>query len=306
MALFVRASWLLLGCILACHPALKQADRQQRLWAGAAPGALGERAIDIPRLYWFVPPPQERRNAVVIVASGGSYGHHGGLTPEAVPTARWLNDQGITAVVVRYRVNNVRQYNHEAFIADGRRAVRMVRDTAPQLGVSTDRLGVIGYSAGGHLASALATGCAGDRGQPDAEDPVERQSCEIDFAVIVYPVITLDPRHAHGRSRRNLLGGIDDPSSELVRRLSTDSQVTPATAPTIAVHSLRDRKVDPKNSELFYQALQHHGVDGALWLYPDGGHGVGLADDPRRMPEMSKWPADALAWLRARGLVPSR
>jgi dipeptidyl aminopeptidase/acylaminoacyl peptidase len=165
---------------------------------------------------------------------------------------------------------------------------------------------MIGYSAGGHLAAMVATQCSGDEGDrdaPDAEDPIDRESCRIAFSVLVYPVITLDDRYAHRRSRENLLNGIASPSEALLEELSAQNQVTSSTPPTVLVHARKDARVDWHNSELFYAALVRHGVPAELWLFDDGRHGVGIADDPIRMPQMSKWPDRFLAWLERQGLL---
>ncbi len=297
-------SALVLGLVTSlsgCHPSLRRADREALLWPGGAPAARGQRAHDKPKLYYFYPTGQSTQTAA-IVASGGSYGHHGGLTREGVEVAEWLASHGILAVVLRYRVGEVGGYNYEAFLADGERAVRTVRAQAPELGIDPERIGMIGFSAGGHLASSVATGCVHDQGRAEAEDPVERQSCKLAYSVLVYPVITLDDRYAHPRSKRNLLGDAD-PTPELIRALSVERQVTVDTPPAFLVHSEGDRKVDPKNSQLFYDALVEHGVPAELQLYPDGGHGVGLARSRSAMPEMSTWPERCLAWLRSQQLL---
>ena len=141
-----------------------------------------------------------------------------------------------------------------------------------------------------------------DDGNGDASDPIERESCRVAFAVLVYPVITMDDRHAHRRSRENLLDGIDAPSEELLETLSLETQVTSTTPPTMLVHSRRDARVDWENSQLYYDALVEHGVPAELLLFDDGRHGVGIADDPKRMPKMSEWPDQFLAWLQRLGI----
>lgn len=267
---------------------------------------------DQPQLYFYYPDPAIATDTAVVVASGGSYGHHGGLRVEGEPTARWLVGQGITAVIVRYRVGERGGYDHRAFLADGARAVQIVRARAPALGVAPDRIGMIGYSAGGHLAASLAARC-GLPGAPSPEHPIELPadelsgvSCRPDFVASVYPVVTLDPAHAHERSKRNLLGGVGDPPRALVDALSVERQVTSTTAPIFVVSTRRDRKVDFENSVLLHEALVAHGVPSRLHLSDDGRHGAGLADHPRRMPQMSTWPAELLAWVRQLGKLEPR
>lgn len=293
----------MLGLVLglaACQQGLRDANQTELLWPDGAPRARGKLGADRPMLYWFLPPPEKRTGLAAVVAAGGSYGHQLGLGTEGVDTARWLASQGITAVIVRYRVHNLRDYDHADFLADGKRAVRTLRARADALGVDPERIGMFGFSAGGHLASSVAIHCAQDEGRADTTDEIERASCRIAFAVMVYPVITLDDRWAHRRSRRNLLGGIGHTSPALRRSLSTDTQVTPTTAPGFLVHSTRDHKVPFQNSVLYHDALVRNGVPSELWVFDDGGHGVGLArDESGRMPMMSTWPQRCLKWLLA-------
>lgn len=273
------------------------------LWPEGAPAARGNLPHDRPRLYYFTPPKAEQNGVAVVVAPGGSYAHHGGLSREGVEVSKWLVSHGITAIILRYRVHGPRQYGGLDFLADGQRAVRTVRAHADELGIDPERIGMMGFSAGGHLASNVAINCADDRGQPGASDPVERESCQLAFSALVYSVITLDERYAHRRSVRNMLGGAVPASPQLERQLSTELQVTPSTAPAFLVHSDHDRKVAVDNSTLYHQALVHNGVPAELWIFEDGGHGVGLADDPRRMPQMSTWPRRFLDWLRGLGVL---
>jgi acetyl esterase/lipase len=275
------------------------ADRHALLWPGGAPGAKGQRAGDKPELWYYLPPPDKATGMAVIVAPGGSYAHTGGLRVEAFPTARWLVERGIAAVVLRYRVGND-DYHHREYLADGQRAVRVVRSQAAELGVDPRRIGMIGYSAGGHLAGWVGSTCKPE-GDPDDVDPLARFSCRPDFVVMVYPVVTLDDQWAHQRSKANLLGqdrrlfGIED-------RLSIEKLVDRGSPPAFLVHSRRDAKVLFHNSELFYAAMEQHGRPAELHLYDDGRHGVGLAKKPG-MPQMHQWPEQMLMWLRGLGLL---
>lgn len=293
LAAGLAALWL-----VACGPA--GAARQELLWPQGAPGALGTGKGDRPELYYYMPAKERAVGAAAIVAPGGSYAHTGGLGPEAFPTARWLAEQGLVAVVLRYRVSGD-GYAHRDFLADGRRAVQRVRAQAGELGVDPGKIGFVGFSAGGHLAGFVASACA-QAGDPQASDPLERVSCRPDFIVMVYPVVTLDDRWAHQRSKRSLLGG-EAPTQSLVDSLSLEKRVTPAMPPSMLVHSRRDAKVMVHNSELLGAALQAQGVPTSLQLYDDGRHGVGLARRPG-MPEMATWPATMLAWLRGLGVLP--
>ena len=275
------------------------ATRRELLWPSEAPGAKGSRAGDRPELWYYLPPPDKATGMAMIVAPGGSYAHTGGLRVEAFPTARWLVERGIAAIVLRYRVGND-DYHHREFLADGQRAVRVVRSQAAQLGIDPRKIGMVGFSAGGHLAGWVGATC-GPQGDPDDLDPMARVSCRPDFVVMVYPVVTLDDRWAHQRSKDNLLGpdrrllGIED-------RLSLEKLVHQGIPPALIVTTRRDKKVDPHNSELFFAAMQAQARPAELIIYDDGRHGVGLAQKPG-MPDMRQWPEQMLGWLRGLGLL---
>lgn len=287
----------LLAALVGCTP--RDFARREALWPEGAPGALGEGVGDRPELFYYLPAAGTANGAAVIVAPGGSYAHTGGLRPEAFPTARWLAERGFVAVVLRYRVSGD-GYAHRDFLADGRRAVQRVRARAGELGVDPRKIGIVGYSAGGHLAGFVGTACPVD-GDAEAADPLERVSCRPDFIVMVYPVVTLDDRWAHQRSKRSLLGK-EPPTPALQASLSLETRATKDTPPAFLVHSKLDRKVKYQNSELFHRALQPLGVPSELHLYDDGRHGVGLAQRSG-MPQMAGWPAAMLAWLKTIGVL---
>jgi acetyl esterase/lipase len=291
---------LVIGLALAA-PACAPRDfaRRELLWPEGAPGARGAGKGDRPELFYYLPPPGKANGAAAIVAPGGSYAHTGGLRPEAFPTGRWLAEQGFVAVVLRYRVSGD-GYAHRDFLADGRRAVQRVRAQAAELAVDPKKIGFVGYSAGGHLAGFVATAC-GETGDAAAKDPLEQVSCRPDFIVMVYPVVTLDDRWAHQRSKRSMLGE-ESASPELVKALSLEQRVTATTPPAMLVHSRKDTKVVFHNSELYDAAARAQGAPSALHLYEDGRHGVGLAQRPG-MPQMATWPATMLAWLRSLGVL---
>lgn len=308
LALVTVVSTAVIGCLPP-----RGADEREVLWPGGAPWARGTMRRDVPMLWIYRPRADVATDTAIVIASGGSYGHHGGLRHEAEPTARWLQAQGITAVVVGYRVSGCGRYDHRAFLADGARAIQIVRARASELGVAPDRIGMIGYSAGGHLAASLATRCASPEGPPPPSpielpaDALASVSCRPDFAAVVYPVVTLDPDAAHARSVRNLLGHRRRPSPALRDVLSVERQVTRDTAPIFVVHALDDPKVDPENSMRLHEGLVAHGVPTELHLYPDGGHGAGLAEGETGPAGMSRWPATFLRWARRLGkLGPSR
>lgn len=269
------------------------ASTPYRLWSGRAPGALGDRPVDIPALTPFLPAPDRATGATVIVLPGGGYGF---LAPhEGEGYARWLAAQGITAFVLNYRVGPD-GYKHPAMLHDIARAVRLARHLARGHGLDPARIGVIGSSAGGHLTATILT--KWDAGNPDAADPIERESSRPDLGILCYPVVTLRAPHAHAGSRENLLG--KDAAPELVDALSAELHVTPETPPAFLWHTVEDTAVPVENSLMFAAALRRAGVPFALSIYEKGAHGLGLGTPERPAPP---WATDLLHWLRERGFV---
>jgi acetyl esterase/lipase len=264
------------------------APQVELLWPQGTPGAVGTEERDKPTLTIYLPPADKATGAGVVVCPGGGYGGlavgHEGKDP-----AQWLNRHGIAAFVLRYRLGP--RYRHPAPLQDARRALRIVRNRAKEWHLDPKRVGIWGFSAGGHLASTAATHF--DDGKPDAEDPVERVSCRPDFAILCYPVITLQPPHTHMGSRRNLLG--DKPDEKLVESLCNEKQVTARTPPTFLFHTSADRAVPVENSLLFYEALRKAKVPAELHIYEQGEHGVGLAVG---RGAVSAWPDQLAAWLQ--------
>jgi acetyl esterase/lipase len=213
---------------------------------------------------------------------------------EGKQIAIWLNSLGIGAFVLQYRLGP--RYRHPAPLQDAQRAIRWVRQHAGEFGARRDRIGIWGFSAGGHLAATAATHV--DAGNPDAVDPLERLSTRPDFAILAYPVISFTTEYTHKGSLRNLLGDAPDP--QLVESLSNEEQVTSGAPPTFLFHTNADRGVPPENSVLFYLALRKAGVPAELHIYEQGRHGVGLASTDA---VLSSWPARLADWLRIRGLI---
>lgn len=251
-----------------------------RLWEGAAPGALGNGAADIPTLTWYAP-AHATGDAAVIVAPGGGY-HNLASNHEGRQIANFLNAAGLTAFVLKYRLGP--RYHHPVELGDAQRAISLVRSRAKEFGVAPNRIGIMGFSAGGHLASSVSTHYdAGSR--PD-------------FAILIYPVISLISPYTHQGSLHNLLGNHPDP--KLARELSSELQVTASTPPTFLFSTSADTTVPSENSVAYYLALHKAGVPAELHIFQNGPHGVGLA---LADPELSAWPTLLLNWLRVRGLL---
>jgi acetyl esterase/lipase len=263
------------------------------LWPGGAPNAVGDTDADKPSITFYPPPVEKATKTAVIVCPGGGYGTLA-LDHEGLQVANWLNSQGIAAFVLRYRI--APRYRHPAPLQDAQRAIRTVRARANEWQVAPDRIGIIGFSAGGHLTSTAATHF--DKGDPDSEDPIERVGCRPDFAVLVYPVISFTTPYTHLGSKKNLLG--ENPAAELVENLSNEKQVTAETPPVFLVHTNEDGPVPPENSVLFYLALRKAGVPTELHIYEKGRHGLGLGQSD---PAFVTWPSHCITWLRGRGLL---
>lgn len=278
---------------LIAVPVSLSADDWQPLWPDGAPGAQGSADHDVPALLAFPAIPDNNTGCGVVVCPGGGYGGLA-MDHEGHQIAAWLNQRGISAWILRYRLGS-KGYHHPIQQGDVLRAIRTVRSQAVAHGVDTDRIGVWGFSAGGHLASTAATHF--DPGIPDAKDPIDRLSSRPDFAVLCYPVITMDTEFTHKGSRRNLLGPRqDDPA--LVELMSNERQVTKNTPPTFIFHTTEDQAVPVRNAIEFYTALQESGVACELHVYQKGRHGVGLGGDD---PILATWPARLEDWLRTNG-----
>ncbi|PYT04393.1 MAG: hypothetical protein DMF65_02180 [Acidobacteria bacterium] len=261
------------------------------LWPDGAPGALGREPADVPTLTPYLPPKERATGAAVIICPGGGYEHLS--EREGRPVAEWFNSLGVAAFVLKYRLGP--RYHHPVPFADATRAVRTVRARAREWGLDTDRIGMLGFSAGGHLASTVGTHF--DAGDPAASDPIERVSSRPDVLVLIYPVITMGAQ-AHAGSKKYLLGA--EPAPDVVALLSNEAHVTRETPPTFIVHTVNDASVPVENSLLFAAALKQANVPFELHLYERGQHGFALGDGD---PALSSWPARCADWLRLRGFV---
>jgi acetyl esterase/lipase len=263
------------------------------LWPNGAPSAVGNRKADKPTLSAFLPAVGEGNGTAVIICPGGSYKRLV-ADVEGDEPAQWLQRRGVAAFVLRYRL--APRYNHPAPMLDLQRAIRMVRARAKEWKVDPTKIGVWGFSAGGHLA---ATACThSDLGNPVATDEIDRASCRPDFAILCYPVITFLGTCVQTGTRDALLG--TKPDEKLLEDLSAEKQVTARTPPTFLFHTDNDVAVLPENSIVYYSALRQAHVPAELHIYANGPHGVGLATDD---PVLSTWTARLEDWMRGQSLL---
>lgn len=283
---------LAFGC--AAMTTFAQSPSPIPLWSDGAPGALGTNANDIPTVTAYLPEPGKATGAAIVICPGGGYG---GLAPhEGNDYALFLNQQGVAGFVLKYRLGS-HGYRHPAMLQDVQRALRLVRARAADWKIDPKRVGVMGSSAGGHLASTAITHF--DAGIPDAVDPVDRESSRPDLGILCYPVITLGPK-THQGSKHNLLGKNPDP--EFVMFLSSERQVTKETPPCFLWHTSEDTAVPVENSLEFAAALQRSGVPFDLHIYQQGRHGLGLVDKAP-FKNAHPWAADLVFWLQAQKFV---
>jgi acetyl esterase/lipase len=289
-----RAAWILIDALLTISWASVRCEAGEAfpLWADGAPLAQGTEAVDIPTLTPYLAPKEKATGASVVICPGGGYG--GLADHEGRPVAEWLNTLGVAGFVLKYRLGP--RYHHPAPLLDASRAIRTVRARAAEWGLDPARIGILGFSAGGHLASTAGTHF--DSGRADAADPIERVSSRPDLMVLVYPVITFSGPAAHLGSRNNLLGS--DPPRELIDALSNERMVSKETPPAFLIHTLGDTGVPYENSLLFAAALRKAGVPHEVHLYEKGQHGFGLgANDP----VLSSWPGRCADWMKGHGFL---
>lgn len=260
------------------------------LWESNVPLAQGNGREDVPHLELF-PAATGRRSGLVIVCPGGGYRTR--AAHEAEPIAAWLNSLGVSAAVLHYRVH---PYAYPCALLDAQRAVRLARHHAEAWKIDPERIGLLGFSAGGHLASTAGT--RHDAGNPGAPDPVERHSCRPDMLMLCYPVITFREPYLHRGSMETLIGV--EPAPELRESLSNELQVKADTPPTFLWHTAEDDAVVPENSMLFGMALKRHRVPFELHIFERGRHGVGLSPDD---PDTAMWQEQGRRWLQRRGWI---
>jgi acetyl esterase/lipase len=283
------------GLITCSLPAAE--PKTELLWPAGAPGKLGDEDKDKPTLIVYLPEGEKAIGCGIVVCPGGGYGGLA-MDHEGHQIARWLNSFGVAAFICDYR-HRGKGYGHPAPLQDAQRAIRTVRARAEGFKVKPDRIGILGFSAGGHLTSTALTHF--DKGRADADDAIEKVSCRPDFGVLCYPVIAFEQPYTHKGSQHNLIG--KDASKELIDSLSNEKQVTSETPPTFLFHTQEDKAVPPENSLVFYAAMVKHKVPGELHLYEKGNHGVGLAAS---MPGPGDWPNACQRWLKVRGLLDAK
>ncbi len=266
--------------------------KMELLWPNGAPGSQGSADEDIPTLTHHAP-KRAKNGTAVVVCPGGGY-RNLAMDHEGAQVATWLNSLGISAFVLKYRLGP--KYHHPAQMNDVQQAIRTVRARASEYGIEPNKIGVWGFSAGGHLASTASTHFA--KAVPESVDPIERVSSRPDFAILTYPVISFTTEYVHKGSRTNLLG--ENPSEEDKRLMSNELQVTKETPPTFLVHSNEDTGVPAENSVLYYLALRKAGVPAEMHIYEKGPHGFGLGSLDA---VLSSWPARLADWMRGRGVL---
>ncbi len=291
--MILRRCVLFVIVLAGCGANLVSAADPIRLWAGAAPGALGESDHDIPTITPYLPAADKASGTSIVVCPGGGYGGLAGHEGEGY--AKWLADNGVAAFVLKYRLGS-KGYRHPVMLGDVSRAIRLVRSRAAEWKLDPQRVGVMGSSAGGHLASTAITHF--DARKTDAADAVDRQSSRPDFGVLCYAVISMEDGVTHGGSKANLLGKEPDP--KLVELLSNEKQVTKNTPPCFVWSTQEDKAVLVTNSLRFVAALQQNGIAYDFHVYPKGPHGIGLSEGKNGVPagDIHPWGKDLLFWMR--------
>jgi len=285
---FLLATTFAVGVSRAAEPML--------LWPSGAPGAKGEADNDKPKLTPYLTTSDKSVGAAVIVCPGGGYGHLA-MDHEGSQVAEWLNSLGASAFVLDYR-HHGKGYDYPAPLQDAQRAIRTVRANAEKWKIDPAKIGIMGFSAGGHLASTAGTHF--DAGNEKSDDAIERASSRPDFMILCYPVVSMTSQYTHQGSKKNLIG--DHPDPELAKSMSNETQVTPQTPPTFLFHTNADTGVPAENSVMFYLALRQAKVPAEIHIYQNGGHGLGLAKND---PILTTWKERLADWLKTRKLIKS-
>ncbi len=282
---------LLLNAFLVTMALSNSSHTSIPLWQEKAPQALGDKATDRPQLIVYPADPDKATGAGVIVLPGGGYGFLS-MEHEGHAIGQWLQSLGVSAFVLEYRLPS-NGYRHPIPLMDAQRAIRLVRSQAADWHINHERIGILGFSAGGHLASTAATHYNSAIAEPAFSDTIDQESARPDFQILIYPVITMDPVYAHPGSRANLLG--PDPDSELEQLLSSELQIQTDTPPAFIVHASDDSVVHVENALRYYRALQRASIPAELHIYPSGGHGFGTRPEAGRA---ATWTKLCEAWLK--------
>ncbi len=284
--------FVLIACISLSGVSFAAEPAKELLWPDGAPGAKGDKPADKPTLTIYLPEADKANGAAVVICPGGGYGNLA-VDHEGHEIANWLNSMGVAGFILEYR-HSRRGYKHPAPLQDAQRAIRTVRARAKEFKIDPRRIGIMGFSAGGHLTSSAGTHF--DAGDPKSSDPIQRVSCRPDFMILCYPVIAFDEPYTHRGSQYNLLGKDADPA--LVKKMSSEKQVTKDTPPAFLFHTDEDKGVPAENSVQFYLALRRAGVPAELHVYRRGRHGIGLNRQPGAT---ATWPKRAEQWMKEMG-----
>ncbi len=280
--------------VLACS----QNAKEIVLWPNGAPQSNGiteplkignnqsRENVSEAKLYIYEAAAENNSKMAVIICPGGGYIREA-IAHEGFQFAEWLSKQGITGIVLEYRLPNK---HPEVPLADAQQAIRTIRAKAGELNIDANKIGIAGFSAGGHLASTAGTHF--DLGDNSALDIIKKQSCRPDFTILFYPVITMDESFTHEGSRINLLG--ENPSDDLVIYYSNEKQITAQTPPTVLFLSDDDNGVPPRNSTEFYNSLKNNKIPASMYIFPEGGHGWGMRET---FAYQKEWRELLIKWL---------
>lgn len=290
---------LLLSTSIVSSALAQSADSQTvSLWPGLPAGSALRGDGDVPKLI-ITKVDSETPTAAVVILPGGGYNGHA-MDHEGYQFAEWFKSLGVSSAICTYRLrgkgNDGKGYGHPVPMMDAQRAIQTLRAKASEFNIDPNRIGVIGFSAGGHLCSTVSTHFA--NADASSDDPVARVSSRPDFSILCYPVVAFGKPHTHKGSQQNLIG--PNPSLELIESLSNERQVSKETPPTFLFHTAADKVVPVQNSVEYYLACIEHGVPAEMHLFPEGRHGVGLA---KKFPGADQWPKLCENWLRRLGFV---
>jgi len=266
------------------------------LWNGPAPQSLGNEPQDIPSISIYFPNNAKGPTPTIIICPGGGYNVLM-WDYEGANEAQWFQERGIAGIVLKYRLP-AKGYRHPVPLLDAQRAIRLVRHKAAEWNIDASQIGIMGFSAGGHLAATVNSHF--DAGHKAATDPVDRESCRPDFTILVYPVISMIHPCGDTNTRNNIAGPEADPA--LLDHLSAENHVTNRTPPTLLIHAADDGPVPIENSRLMLAALKQAGVLSMMHEYPTGGHGFGYFLEKEKN-KIEGWLDRAHDWLHKHGLI---